>query len=213
MGVPQRGVEAMRGVLLLLFGAASVEAGCPVTPDHGHVQIPSNMTAINASGFSYCYSLYTIDITSSVTSIGDYGFYKCTSLTTVTMADSVQHLGANAFLYCADLTSVTLSNSLTAIEGGVFSGTSLQSITVPNGVTSIGAGAFFECGQLRSVVLPSTVATIDHDAFAHCYSLSAVSALPVTMVYGRVSWGLVAVVYLARCEGGLCYVHCVSDFI
>ena len=85
--------------------------------------IPSSVTSIGDSAFSYCRSLSEIVIPSSVTSIGDGAFSGCDSLSEIVIPSSVTSIGDSAFSYCY----------------------SLSDIVIPSSVTSIGDSAFYRC--------------------------------------------------------------------
>ena len=57
----------------------------------------------------------------------------------------------------------------------------IEKVIIEDGVTSIGSNAFAEFDWLTSVEIGSTVSKIGEFAFLHCYELSAVSALPVSL--------------------------------
>ena len=62
--------------------------------------IPSSVTSIGDSAFSWCRSLSNIVIPSSVTSIGAWAFDGCTSLSSLVIPDSVTSIGDKAFQFC-----------------------------------------------------------------------------------------------------------------
>ena len=108
--------------------------------------IPSSVTSIGDSAFSYCRSLSEIVIPSSVTSIGKGAFSYCGSLSEIVIPSSVTSIGDSAFSYCR----------------------SLPKIVIPSSVTSIGKGAFSYCGFLSEIVIPSSVTSIGDSAFYNC---------------------------------------------
>ena len=63
--------------------------------------IPSSVTSIGDSAFSWCDSLSEIVIPSSVTSIGDSAFYDCDSLSEIVIPSSVTSIGDSAFYNCS----------------------------------------------------------------------------------------------------------------
>ena len=82
--------------------------------------IPSWVTSIGESAFSYCKSLTSINIPSSVTSIGGGAFFDCNSLTSINIPTSVTSIGLFAFERCKSLTSINIPSSVTSIENGAF---------------------------------------------------------------------------------------------
>ena len=92
--------------------------------------IPSYVTSIGTSAFTYCSSLSEITIPSGVTSIGTSAFQGCNSLSNITIPNSVTSIGASAFTYCFSLSEITIPESVTSIGNNVFrSCTSLSNIT------------------------------------------------------------------------------------
>ncbi|MEH2793658.1 leucine-rich repeat protein [Segatella copri] len=63
--------------------------------------IPSSVTSIGDSAFSWCSSLSEIVIPSSVTSIGDSAFSCCDSLSEIVIPSSVTSIGDSAFFGCS----------------------------------------------------------------------------------------------------------------
>ena len=68
------------------------------------VAIPSSVTSLGASCFSYCSALESVTIPSSVTSLGVRCFYGCSSLESITIPSSVTEIGDECFDGCDDLT-------------------------------------------------------------------------------------------------------------
>ena len=138
--------------------------------------IPSSVTSIGKSAFSWCSGLTTITIPNSVTSIGDEAFFECSGLTTITIPNSVTSIGGNAFNRCSGLTAITIPNSVTTIGYGAFNACScLTSVTIPNSVTTIGDGAFSECSGLTSVTIGNSVTSIGKKAFYKCNGLTYIT--------------------------------------
>ena len=105
--------------------------------------IPSSVTSIGDSAFSYCRSLSEIVIPSSVTSIGDRAFSDCDSLSEIVIPSSVTSIGHHAFSDCR----------------------SLSEIVIPSSVTSIGKGAFFSCSSLKYISIPKSVICLNGNPF------------------------------------------------
>jgi hypothetical protein len=98
----------------------------------GAVTIPSSVTSIGMSAFSFCESLTNVTIPASVTSIGWGAFSGCESLTGITIPSGVTSIGYQAFMYCTSLTSITIPAGVTSIGYSVFRDwISSQTINVP----------------------------------------------------------------------------------
>ena len=138
--------------------------------------IPSSVTSIGGSAFSFCSKLTSITIPNSVTSIGYSAFYDCKSLTSITIPNSVTSIDSLTFYNCSKLTSITIPNSVTSIGYYAFYNcTSLTSITIPNSVTVIPEYAFENCDSLTSITIPNSVTSIGHHAFVSCSKLTSIT--------------------------------------
>ena len=85
-------------------------------------------------------------IPSSVTSIGDSAFSWCDSLSEIVIPSSVTSIGKGAFSCCDSLSEIVISSSVTSIGDSAFSCSySLSEIVIPFSVTSIGDSAFYNC--------------------------------------------------------------------
>ena len=138
--------------------------------------IPSSVTSIGDSAFSWCDSLSEIVIPSSVTSIGDNAFSSCRSLSEIVIPSSVTSIGDDAFFHCDSLSEIVIPSSVTSIGDSAFSScVSLSEIVIPSSVTSIGDFAFWGCDSLSEIVIPSSVTSIGKGAFFSCSSLKYIS--------------------------------------
>ena len=139
------------------------------------IVIPSSVTSIGNSAFSYCSSLSEVVIPSSVISIGNSAFSNCSSLSEVVIPSSVTRIGDSAFFYCSSLSNIVIPSSVTSIGDSAFSYcSSLSEVVIPSSVISIGNSAFSNCSSLSEVVIPSSVTSIGDSAFSNCSSLSEV---------------------------------------
>ena len=151
--------------------------------------IPSSVTEIGDSAFSYCSGLTSIVIPSSVKEIGCAAFKDCANLAKITVSpenkyfDSRDNCNAiissesNTLLYGCQNTLIP--DSVKKIGGDAFWGCSgLKNIEIPSSVTEIGEYAFYECSGLTSIVIPSSVKEIGGYAFAFCGSLTHVEIHP-----------------------------------
>jgi len=84
------------------------------------VVLPSSITSIESSSFTYCTGLTSINIPSSVAYIGSNAFYYCTGLTSINIPSSVTHIGAGAYENCSGLTSLNIPSTVTNIDGQAF---------------------------------------------------------------------------------------------
>lgn len=77
------------------------------------LNIPSGVTSISESAFSYCANLTSITFgeNSQLTSISSYAFDRCYSLTSITLPSSVTSIGDYAFNSCDSLTSITFGGT------------------------------------------------------------------------------------------------------
>lgn len=68
---------------------------------------------------------------------------------------------------------------VTTIHRVAFNGTAVTRVALGQNVVSIGEKAFSECMSLTHAVFPDTVTNVGPGLFEHCWSLSAVTPLPV----------------------------------
>jgi len=137
--------------------------------------IPSSVTSIGDSAFSWCSSLSEIVIPSSVTSIGDGAFYDCYSLSEIVIPSIVSSIGDSAFSWCSSLSEIVIPSIVSSIGDSAFSWcSSLSEIVIPSSVSSIGDSAFSDCRSLSEIVIPSSVSSIGDSAFSDCRSLSEI---------------------------------------
>ena len=178
------------------------------------VTLPDGLTTIGDAAFYICGSLTTVTLPDSLTSIGDFAFDSCSSLTTVTLPDSLTSIGDFAFYNCNSLTAVALPDSLTSIGENPFCGCDLlakidvspdnpvfaqidgvlyekatktlicypagkadDSFAVPEGTLAIGDDAFAGCFSLTAVAMPEGLTSIGEGAFVGCFFLRTI-ALP-----------------------------------
>lgn len=126
--------------------------------------IPTSVTSIGTSAFTYCYSLTSISIPNSVTSINDYAFHTCSGLTSVTFEQVSQltTIGASVFYNCSGLTSIDIPISVTTIKSYAFKYcVNLTSVNVSSGVTSIGRNPWSSCDKITSITVDSANAKYD----------------------------------------------------
>ena len=98
------------------------------------INIPDNITIIDAYAFNRCASLANVTIPGKVTSIGQYAFQDCSSLKEIIIPDSVTSIGNRAFDGC----------------------TSIEKITIGTGVKSIAQYAFYNCENLTEIYYNAT---------------------------------------------------------
>jgi len=106
------------------------------------ITIPSSITSIGASAFSFCYNLSSINIPLSVTSIGNGVFEYCRQLNSISIPSSVTTIGNRAFFNCNRLTSITIPSSISSIGDSAFWNNEIITITIPASVSHIGIHAF-----------------------------------------------------------------------
>ena len=127
----------------------------------GDIEIPSSVVynnvrysvvSINATAFTNCTGLTTINIPMGVTAIEEFTFAGCTGLTAVSIPESVATIGESAFNGCTSLASAVIPNGVTSIGNSAFNGCSgLTAMTISSSVTQIGSYAFKGCTGLLSI--------------------------------------------------------------
>ena len=144
--------------------------------------IPSIVTSIGDSAFSWCSSLSELVIPSSVTSIGDSAF-TCSSLSELVIPSSVTSIGDWAFFGCSSLKYISIPKSVICLNGNPFAAWDgkLECLS-PNFVyeddvlfnKDKSRIISFRNQNIKSYVIPSYVTSIGDHAFARCRSLSEI---------------------------------------
>ena len=133
------------------------------------INLPENLTYINAYTFTDCSSLKSIETPSGVTNMGEGVFRGCSSLESIVLPDNVSFIGGSAFKECTSLETIVLPSSLSVTENNMFSGcTSLKTVTIPDGMTDVGSYMFKNCTSLNELDLPESVNLIGWWAFSGC---------------------------------------------
>ncbi|MBQ8146701.1 MAG: leucine-rich repeat protein [Clostridia bacterium] len=145
--------------------------------------VPSHVTVIGDSAFSYCEALTYMEIPKNVTTVSDSAFMHCGALTTVIIPDSVTQINDSVFMWCYGLKNVEIPSSVISIGDFAFSDCdALITVEIPDSVTDIGNSAFSYCSALTSVVLPDSVTSIGEHAFSYCEALTRV-VIPKSVAY------------------------------
>ena len=130
--------------------------------------VPTEVTTILSSAFSYNSHLETITLPDGIKMIDDGTFNRCASLASVNIPATVRTIGQAAFQLCSSLSSITIPNSVSVIEDYAFNKcTSLTSIVIPNSVTKIGNSAFSNC-SLSTVSAPKLFEPQFDQIFGKC---------------------------------------------
>ena len=152
----------------------------------GDITIPSGVTEIDSSAFSYS-GITSVTIPDSVTYIGSDAFENCENLESVTIGAGVTSISSDSFSGCSSLTNIKVSpnNQKYSSDGKMLLSkdkttllmypSATGDVTIPNGVTSIGNSAFRYCSSLTSVIIPDSVTFIDDYAFEDCENLESVT--------------------------------------
>ena len=134
--------------------------------------IPSKISEIKESAFSYQSGLERIVISNSVTRIGAKAMLCCTGLKEVILPSNLTRLEDKTFCLCSNLSHLVLPGNLMYIGECAFWATSLVSIVIPPNVTTIEAGAFLDCEKLTSITIPSSVKNFGYSVFDGCKNLT-----------------------------------------
>ena len=144
--------------------------------------IPSSVTSIGSSAFSYCSGLTSVTIPNSVISIGFYAFSNCSGLTSVTIPNSVDSIGSGAFRNCSGLTTVNFNADSCVYAGYVYSSydspvfgnsSNITSFNFGSNVKAIPSYLCYGLIGLSSVTIPNSVTSIGEKAFYGCTGLTA----------------------------------------
>lgn len=145
------------------------------------LSVKSGIKAISDYAFTYCRSLYIVNLPDSVKSIGEGAFYACDAtetglgnpVFTIELPDGITTIEEATFSGCA-LTSITIPSSVTTIKARAFQGSGLMSLTIPDTVTEVGSAAFSMCTRLMDVKIGSGIDKISDSMFQGCQALSEI---------------------------------------
>lgn len=149
--------------------------------------VPSSVTRIMPSAFSWCEKLTAVTLPEHLARVEYYTFEGCTGLTSIDVPAGVDTIGSGAFDYCSSLTSVTLHKGVKAIEYDAFANCeALPSIYLPEGITLIESAAFAGCLNMTALEFPSTLEYLDEGVFDGCRNLESIK-IPGS-VLSRFEW-------------------------
>ena len=168
----------------------------------------TGLTAIEEQAF-FQSNITSVTIPSGVTSIGNSAFSYCNNLTSLTLPDGLSSIEAYAFFCCWSLTSIYIPRSLTSIDSSTFSACKAistiivdpensvydsrdncnaiirksdntivygcKNTVIPTTVTAIGIKAFSSTDGLTDVIIPDNVTLIDDYSYSACDSLRTVT--------------------------------------
>lgn len=141
------------------------------------VTFPKKLTKIEAAAFWGCSGIKSFSFPSKLKTIGSGAFNACYKLEKVTFPTTLVDLGSMAFVSCYRLASVTITKNVDVIEEATFQEcTALSKVTIKGtALTKVGTGAFSYCPSLTEVSLPSSVKTISSYAFSSCTKLKKIN--------------------------------------
>ncbi len=132
------------------------------------------VTRIGEGGFAECAGLRSVQLPGQLTTLEARAFAKCVQLTSIQLPNSVTTVGDECFSGCTAMTSAALSTHLRTIgERGFNNCGKLGSITLPEGLESIGVRGFYVCSSLKKIRIPASVNFIGSLAFCGCSRLTA----------------------------------------
>ncbi len=129
------------------------------------INIPKGVKRINASAFSACTKLKTVNISETVEVIGDNVFYGDIYLTQINVSEKNRFFkSVSGVLYDKGMKTLIVCPKKAE---GVF--------TVPDGIEEIKELSFDSCGQITEIKLPESVTKIGGRAFWGCTKLSRIN--------------------------------------
>ena len=148
------------------------------------VSIGDCVTTIGDKAFSGC-GLTSMDVPSGVTSIGNSAFTYCTGLTTCTIGSGVTSIGNSAFRNCSSLTRIIIPSGVTSIGDYAFYGCYVTAYTF-NATTppTIGTNALYgESGY--KIYVPCDSVYSYKTASGWSNYASQIEAIPGTCYVGK----------------------------
>lgn len=128
--------------------------------------IPSDVSYIGNSAFTYCLSIESVTVPSSVKKIGKNAFYNC-KINRLNISD------LNSWLNIDFGSTYTYPHPFCSGSGGdlYVDGKPVTDLVIPDGIAEIPQFAFYGCKNIRSVVLPASISSIGNYAFRECSAL------------------------------------------
>ena len=142
------------------------------------VVLPAGLIEINASAFSECSKLKSVNVPNTVQLIDDWAFSNCTALTDLVFemgGTGKMVVGKYAFQYIA-ATDVVLPATMSIVGNYVFSGSKLTNVTFEEGSKLLSMGdQVFKDTNIVSIVMPAGLQTLANETFFGCESLKNVT--------------------------------------
>ena len=154
---------------------------CPGAVGKTSIEIPKNVTSIEAHAFHDCNGI--ISITWNAIKCNSAPFYNISAqITSFTFGDSVSYIPDGLCSNMQKLTSIEIPNSVVEVGGGIFEGCeSLESVILSENITSLldyydgwSYGFFENCKSLKTIVIPKSVTLIGDYTFEDCSSLTSI---------------------------------------
>lgn len=130
------------------------------------ITTPKSITTIGNQAFYKCFELESIDLPPNITSIGKYAFYNCFELKLIRIPAQVMSIGDSPFRKCCHLRAieVDMTNSwYISIDGILFT---------KNYETHL---CFPAKDYLSSYTIPQNVRAIGHSSFCYCSMLESIT--------------------------------------
>ena len=148
----------------LTFIGESAFASCRLL--NSKIVIPEGVTNIPKNAFAYCVSLQEVVFSDNITRIEASAFTDCGNLESLDLPEKLEYIGTLAFSSCKSVSSLVLGSSIREIDDYAFSEmVELTSVVIPGSVERIGECAFYRCASLKDVQLGAGVKEIDNGAF------------------------------------------------
>jgi putative cell wall-binding protein len=110
------------------------------------IYIPNNIKTIDRYAFNECSELTSVILTNGITEIPECAFYGCGKLRSISIPRGVKKIGSEAFMTCRDLTTVNIPDSVTFIGALAFKYTSVKDIYIPSSVIGMTTGDILDGG-------------------------------------------------------------------
>lgn len=162
-----------RAVLIAgLDGKYSAETiTVPATVTDNTVVYP--VTAVEASAFDGCETVYRITLPASVKEIGTCAFRRCKKLIQINIPETVTVISDELFRECTDLSANPLHDGIKEIGQLAFCATKFSAKTLPTALKKVGWQAFRECNSLTEITVPQ-LDEIGTEVFLKCAGLTKV---------------------------------------
>jgi hypothetical protein len=163
-------------------GLTAIEEQAFFQSDITSVIIPSGVTSIGKSAFSYCGDLTSLTLPDRLSSIEAYAFFCCWCLTSIYIPRSLTSIDPSTFSACKAISTIIVDPENSVYDSRDDSNAIIRksdntivygckNTVIPTTVVAIGSSAFSSTDGLINVTIPDNVTLIDGYSYSNCDSM------------------------------------------